>query len=96
VLFFLGKENGVPTSTLTSKGQVTIPKAIRERLGLSEGDTLEFTLDEAGRIVVRPRTAAEGVCGVLRDFTPDKPVTVEKMGKAVRHRAARKVSPGDR
>ena len=43
----------MPISTITAKGQVTIPKAIRERLGLSEGDTLEFSIDDAGRIVAR-------------------------------------------
>jgi antitoxin PrlF len=84
------------TSTLTSKGQVTIPKAIRERLALSEGDTLEFTIDERGRIVVRPRNSDEGVCGVLRDFAPTEPVTVEDMKEAVRQRSARKASPGGR
>ena len=84
------------TSTLTSKGQVTIPKAIRERLALSEGDTLEFTLDERGRIVVRPQNRDEGMCGVLRDFAPPEPVTVEEMKGVVRQRAARKASPGSR
>ena len=42
------------TSTVTSKGQITIPKAIRERLGLREGSVLEFVVDEAGNVFVRP------------------------------------------
>lgn len=74
-------------STVTAKGQVTIPKAIRERLGLREGDVLEFSIDDAGRIVARPRHAG-GVYGILRDFAPDVPVTVDAMKKAVRRRAA--------
>ena len=86
----------MPTSTVTSKGQVTIPKAIRERLGLSEGDTLEFSIDDAGRIVARPTQRREGVCGVLREFAPDQPVTVDAMNDAVRRRAAGKVSPRER
>jgi AbrB family looped-hinge helix DNA binding protein len=82
----------LPTSTVTSKGQVTIPKTIRERLGLSEGDILEFSIDDAGRIVARQASRRHGVCGVLRDFAPEQPVTVEAMNEAVRRRAAGKVS----
>ncbi len=47
----------MPISTITAKGQVTIPKAIRARLGLREGDKLEFSIDDAGRIV-----AQQSVC----------------------------------
>ena len=32
------------TSRMTTKGQVTIPKEVRERLGLQPGDELEFTV----------------------------------------------------
>ena len=80
----------MPTSTLTSKGQVTVPKAIRDRLGLVEGDVLEFTVGEDGRIVVRPRRSSRGACGILRDFAPDEPVSVEDMKRAVRRRAVEK------
>ena len=82
----------MPKSTLTSKGQVTIPKAIRERFGLNEGDTLEFIVEDGGRIVVRSRGRENGVCGVLRDYAPGKPVTVDEMRAAVRHRATGKAS----
>jgi len=37
---------------VTSKGQVTVPKPIRERLGLKQGDRIEFVA-EAGRTLVR-------------------------------------------
>lgn len=40
------------TATLTSKGQVTIPAAVRRRLGLKKGDQLEFR-DEKGVTVLR-------------------------------------------
>ena len=40
-------------TTLTVKGQVTIPKPIRDRLRLRPGDQVTFEPDEAGRIIVR-------------------------------------------
>ena len=40
------------TSTMTSKGQVTVPIAIRRKLGLKSGDKIEFT-DQGKRIVIR-------------------------------------------
>jgi len=33
------------TSTLTSKGQITVPRVVRERLGMKQGDRLEFALE---------------------------------------------------
>jgi AbrB family looped-hinge helix DNA binding protein len=42
-------------ATLTSKGQLTIPKAIRDALGLHEGDQVRFELDSVhGRTVMEP------------------------------------------
>ena len=44
----------MPISTLTSKGQVTIPKNVRERLHLRTGDKLDFCVQEDGTIRVYP------------------------------------------
>lgn len=41
------------STTVTVKGQVTIPKPIRDRLGLRPGDRIDFAFDDAGRLVVR-------------------------------------------
>lgn len=42
-------------ATMTSKGQLTIPKAIRDALGLHEGDQVRFELDAAhGKTVMEP------------------------------------------
>jgi AbrB family looped-hinge helix DNA binding protein len=46
----------MPTATLTSKGQVTLPKEIRDQLGLRPGHQLSFEFDPDGRLVVRPKT----------------------------------------
>jgi AbrB family looped-hinge helix DNA binding protein len=39
-------------TTLTSKGQVTIPKPVRDRLGVKPGDDVAFEVGDDGRIVV--------------------------------------------
>ena len=46
------------SSTLTSKGQITIPRVVRNRLGLKRGDRVEFVMEE-GRTTLRPARAAE-------------------------------------
>jgi AbrB family looped-hinge helix DNA binding protein len=46
------------STTLTSKGQVTIPKRIRDELNLLPGAPVEFTVNAAGEVVLhRPRPA---------------------------------------
>ncbi len=42
-----------PSSTISSKGQVTIPQEVRLRLGLQEGDRVEFVV-EGERTLIRP------------------------------------------
>jgi AbrB family looped-hinge helix DNA binding protein len=41
-------------STMTSKGQITVPKNLRDRLGLQAGSELDFSLSPDGAIVLRP------------------------------------------
>ena len=49
------------SSTLTIKGQVTIPKRLREYLGLSPGDKVGFEYAEDGAVrIVAPRRAGQG------------------------------------
>ncbi len=43
-------------TTLTSKGQTTIPKEIRDRLGMKTGDRMTFTLMPGGTVVMRLKT----------------------------------------
>lgn len=42
------------TRTVTSKGQVTIPKRIREQLGIEAADKVTFFIDDSGRVEIRP------------------------------------------
>jgi AbrB family looped-hinge helix DNA binding protein len=54
-------------STVSEKGQVTIPKRLRERLGIRPGETLDFD-EEGGRLVATKltlRDAVDEVYGIL-------------------------------
>ena len=46
---------GQDVATLTAKGQVTVPKAVRDALGLRQGDQLSWVLED-GWVRVRPLT----------------------------------------
>jgi AbrB family looped-hinge helix DNA binding protein len=68
-------------STVTSKGQTTIPKELRDALGIKEGTPLRWKL-ENGVLTVRPKTRR------LEDFVPMVPpngrhVTIEDMDRAI-------------
>ena len=53
------------TGTVGERGQVTIPKAIRERYGLRKGTKLEFTITEAGITIKRQSTGRDPVWKVF-------------------------------
>lgn len=69
----------MPETTLTSKGQVTVPREIRDRLGLTSGDKLSFTMLSDGTVIMRAKT------GRLLDLAgsltrPGQPkVTIDQM-----------------
>lgn len=48
------------TTTLTSKGQVTIPKRIRDELQLLPGARVEFSVNAAGEVVLHQARPARG------------------------------------
>jgi antitoxin PrlF len=43
----------MPTATVTSKGQVTIPKAVRDLMQIDAGDQIDFVVTERGEVLVR-------------------------------------------
>ncbi|HWG66145.1 MAG TPA: AbrB/MazE/SpoVT family DNA-binding domain-containing protein [Rhodanobacteraceae bacterium] len=76
------------TATITSKGQITIPAAVRSGMGVDTGDRVEFVEIEPGRYemvaATLPVTALKGLIP-----KPRKPVSIEAMNIAIRERAAR-------
>lgn len=69
---------------VTSKGQTTVPKEVRDFLGLEEGAQVEWTLDDVGKATVRPRKKLRAVdlAGMLGP-SPVGPVSVEEMNDAI-------------
>jgi len=47
-------------STVNSKGRVTIPKTVRDRLGIQAGSTVVFELNDSGEILLRCVAQADG------------------------------------
>jgi antitoxin PrlF len=70
------------TATLTSKGQVTIPREVRIALGVGTGDRLDFVRLEDGNYAVVPAShSIRSLKGVLP--RPAKAVTLEEMQAAI-------------
>jgi len=80
----------MPSAKLTSKGQITIPLEIREKLGLDTGDRVDFIIRDSGEIVVEPATVdlLELRGSVKR--RGKKVVSLEEMQQAIEAGAARK------
>lgn len=69
---------------ITSEGRVTIPKHVRERLGLRAGDRVDFAVEEDGS--VRLRRVGSDVRELFGTIRADRHVTVEQMDAAIRRR----------
>lgn len=73
-------------ATMTSKGQVTIPREVRERLRLRRGQQLKFTIEDRNRVVIAPAFARlSELVGILPK--PTRAVTIEEMDEAIRKAA---------
>ncbi|MDX2458144.1 MAG: AbrB/MazE/SpoVT family DNA-binding domain-containing protein [Gammaproteobacteria bacterium] len=70
------------TATITSKGQVTIPKDVRVRLGIGAGDRIEFVEIQDGVFQIIAATQdVQALKGIVRK--PKKPVTLEEMNQVI-------------
>ena len=76
------------TATVTSKGQITLPAAVRASLGLEAGSRVEFVEISPGQFSIVPATspvaALKGMLG-----KPARPVTVEAMNAAIAAQGAK-------
>ena len=73
----------MPTATLTTKGQVTIPKEVRDRLGIDTGARLDFIIQEDGTVLVQPITRHVRELGGLLHRSRRR-VSVKEMDEGIR------------
>lgn len=79
------------STTITSKGQVTIPKIIREMLHLCAGDKVEFVVDEKNEVSIKPVTKkTNDVYGQLSQYKKSNAVDAETMDHAIKERFKKK------
>jgi antitoxin PrlF len=74
--------DGEMESAITVKGQATIPKPIREHLGLQPGDRVKFFVHPDGSVVLLPKLSATAIRGMVKSRNA-RPVTTEQMTAAV-------------
>lgn len=68
-------------STLTTKGQITIPKPIRDYLNVDSGDKIEFIIDDEGQVIMAAKTlSVRDLAGMVRS---KKSISVEDMNEAI-------------
>jgi AbrB family looped-hinge helix DNA binding protein len=70
------------SATITSKGQITIPKHVRTRLGIGTGDRVEFVEIKEGVFqIVAATQDVKSLKGIVPK--PKRPVTIDEMNKAI-------------
>jgi AbrB family looped-hinge helix DNA binding protein len=73
----------MPRSTLTSKGQITIPKEVRDQMGLKPGDRIDFVKGRTGGFSIRPiNTDFRSLRGIIKSPL-GRPITIEEMDEAI-------------
>jgi antitoxin PrlF len=73
-------------AAITSKGQATIPKAIRDHLHLRPGDRVKFFIHPDGSVVLLPRIPVSALRGIVKPRNP--PVSLDEMADAAAAGAA--------
>lgn len=78
----------MPSATITSKGQLTLPKAIRDVLRLGAGDRVDFIVKDDGTVVLRPATLDVRELKGLLHRKNLKPLSIDEMNAIIRRRGA--------
>ncbi len=73
----------MPTSTITSEGEIRLPEEVREHLHLAAGDRVEFLIDCTGKVELRPvAVPIQSLFGILHQ-PGMRAVSVEEMNEGV-------------
>ena len=73
----------MPSTTITTKGQVTVPKRVREHLCVTTGDRLDFVIEDDGVVTVRPASSRLDELRGMLARPGRKPVSIEEMDAAI-------------
>ncbi len=74
------------TSTVTTKGQITIPAALRKHMGLRQGDEVAFMVEDGKVVLIPVLKDIEAAFGLVQ---ADHSVSLEEMDRAIRARDGR-------
>ena len=78
-------------SAITTKGRATIPKAIREHLGLKSGDRIKFFMHPDGSVVLLPKRPASVLRGIVKPR--GRRASIDEMNEAATAGAAADALP---
>lgn len=73
-------------ATVTSKGQTTIPKEIRDHLQLQTGDEIAFCIQDGNVVIKALKDDVRSLKGSLKQYAT-RPVALEEMDQAIRRRS---------
>lgn len=76
----------MPHSTLSTKGQLVVPKEVRDFLRVRPGDRIDFVVRDDGQVTIRPAVVDIHELRGLLHAPGREPVSVEEMNQAVRNR----------
>ena len=77
----------MPQSQLSTKGQLVVPKEVRDFLRLRPGDRIDFVVRDSGEVVIRPAVVDIHELRGLLHRPEQAPISVEDMKRAVRDRS---------
>ncbi len=81
-------------ATITSKGQVTIPKPIRDHLHLKEKDRIDFKISDEGKVLLeKPASQIADAGGMLAAYKFSGSLTLDQMNAIVREEVVKRNKP---
>jgi antitoxin PrlF len=75
-------------ATMSSKNQITVPKAVREHLHAKPGTKFKFFILANGEVVIAPKLPVTALKGIVPKL--EKPLTIEEMNAAIAEGATRR------
>jgi AbrB family looped-hinge helix DNA binding protein len=79
----------MPTLTMSSKGQLTVPRELREKLKLRPGCKVDVRVDDEGRLILTPVLYEPEDFLARRPPKPARSASIEEMEAGIRKGAAR-------